>query len=473
MNLPTIDYSRKWHVMAAVGMGVFLATIDGSIVNIALPSLVTAFKTDFSHIQWVVLAYLLTVTTLMLSVGRLADMRGKKPIYTAGFVVFTVGSVLCGLSPNVYALIGFRVLQAVGAAMVMSLGTAIITEAFPASERGRALGISGAIVSVGIATGPTLGGILLQNFSWHWIFFVNLPVGIFGTWMVTRYVPASQPRGGQRFDYWGAVTLCVALLALLFAMTTGETAGFTNPLVFGLLALWLVFQTIFIRTELRVPQPMIDLRLFNNALFSVNVATGVLSFVCFSGTFILMPFYLQNILHYEPRQAGLLLSVVPIALGLTSPVSGWLSDRFGPRLIATIGLFILALGFFLLSSLETTTSALGFGLRFLPVGLGMGIFSSPNNSAIMGTAPRERLGVVSGLLAVNRTIGQTMGISILGAVWATRVAFYEGIPLTDGATSASAISQVAGMQDTFLIITALIGFAFALSLWALRKASHG
>jgi MFS family permease len=287
--------------------------------------------------------------------------------------------------------------------------------------------------------------------------------------MVTRYVPATYPRGGQRFDYWGAVTLCVALLALLFAMTFGENMGFTNPLVFGLLALWLVFQTVFIITELRAPQPMIDLRLFNNSLFSVNVATGVISFICFSGTFILMPFYLQNILRYDPRDAGLLLSVVPITLGLSSPISGWLSDRFGPRLISAIGLFILALGFFSLSGLDVSTSIPDFVLRFMPIGLGMGIFSSPNNSAIMGTAPRERLGVVSGLLAVNRTAGQTMGISMLGALWATRVLFYEGSPLLDGATSASAASQVAGMHDTFLIITGLIAFALALSLWALAR----
>src|SRR5512134_2717549 len=177
---PTIDYSRKWYVLSAVGTGVFLATIDGSIVNISLPTLVSSFQTDFALVQWVVLAYLLTVTTLMLGVGRLADIYGKKPIYTAGFIVFTVGSVLCGLSSTIYALIGFRILQAIGAAMIMALGMAITTEAFPPSERGRALGISGTIVSVGIAIGPTLGGLIVKNLYWHWIYFVSLPVGVIG-----------------------------------------------------------------------------------------------------------------------------------------------------------------------------------------------------------------------------------------------------------------------------------------------------
>ncbi|HEX9971345.1 MAG TPA: MFS transporter, partial [bacterium] len=175
-----IDYSRKWLVMSALGMGIFLATIDGSIVNVALPTLVTQFNTRFEVVQWVVLGYLLTLATLMLSIGRLADMVGKKPIYLAGMVIFTFGSLMCGLSQTVYWLIGFRIFQAIGAAMMISLGTGILTEAFPPQERGKAMGIVGAIVSIGIITGPTLGGFLIDLISWHWIFFVNIPVRIIG-----------------------------------------------------------------------------------------------------------------------------------------------------------------------------------------------------------------------------------------------------------------------------------------------------
>jgi EmrB/QacA subfamily drug resistance transporter len=277
-------------------MGVFLATIDGSIVNISLPTLVSSFQTDFALVQWVVLAYLLTVTTLMLGVGRLADIYGKKPIYTTGFIVFTVGSVLCGLSPTIYNLIGFRVLQAVGAAMIMALGMAITTEAFPPSERGRALGISGTIVSVGIAVGPTLGGLIVKNLSWHWIFFVNLPVGIIGTWMVVRYVPAFKPPGGQRFDYPGALTLFASLLSLLLALTLGQRNGFGDRTVLLLAGAWIFFLVTFIFIELRTDQPMIDLRLFRSSLFSVSLATGLIIFICLAGTLILMPFYAENVL---------------------------------------------------------------------------------------------------------------------------------------------------------------------------------
>jgi EmrB/QacA subfamily drug resistance transporter len=450
-------------------MGVFLATIDGSIVNISLPTLVGAFQTDFALVQWVVLSYLLTVTTLMLGVGRLADIYGKKPIYTTGFIVFTVGSVLCGLSPTIYTLIGFRVLQAVGAAMVMALGMAIVTEAFPPSERGRALGISGTIVSVGIAVGPTLGGLIVKNLSWHWIFFVNLPIGIVGTWMVVRYVPAFKPPGGQRFDYLGALALCVSLLALLLALTFGQRVGFGDRSVLLLFGTWVVSLAAFIFIELHLDQPMIDLRLFRNTLFSVSLATGFMIFICLAGTLLLMPFYIQNVLGYDPQQTGLLMATVPVALGIIAPVSGSLSDRFGSRPITVAGLAVLTAGFLAVSSLDAETTTLGYVLRFLPVGLGMGIFQSPNNSAIMGAAPRDRLGIASGMLAVTRTLGQTTGIATLGALWAGQVFKHAGGVLAGGATVAPISAQVFALRDTFVFVSVLIFAALLLSIWGLRE----
>ena len=450
-------------------MGVFLATIDGSIVNVSLPTMEKSFQTDFALVQWVVLAYLLTVTTLMLGIGRLADIYGKKPIYTAGFIIFTVGSVLCGLSPTIYPLIGFRVLQAVGAAMIMALGMAIVTEAFPPSERGRALGISGTIVSVGIAVGPTLGGVIVQNLSWHWIFFVNLPIGIIGTWMVVRYVPAFRPPGGQRFDYWGALTLCISLLSLLVALTLGQRNGFGDSTVLLLIAAFVLFLVTFIAIELRMEQPMIDLRLFRSSLFSVSLTTGFIIFICLSGSLLLMPFYIQNVLGYDPQQTGLLMATVPVALGIIAPISGELSDRFGSRPITVAGLAMLTIGFLAVSTLDAETTTLGYILRFLPVGLGMGMFQSPNNSAIMGAAPRDRLGIASGMLAVTRTLGQTTGIATLGALWVGQVFKHAGEVLAGGATVAPIDAQVPALRDTFVIVSILIFLALLLSIWGLRE----
>jgi len=467
MQQESIDYSRKWYVMAAVAMGVFLATIDGSIVNVALPTLVRAFQTEFAVVQWVVLAYLLTVTTLMLSMGRLGDMIGKKPIYAAGFVIFTLGSVLCGLAPTVYWLIGFRVLQAVGAAMMMALGTAIVTEAFPPSERGKALGITGSLVSIGIVTGPVLGGILIDALSWHWIFFVNLPVGILGSLVVARFVPALTPPGGQRFDYLGAFTLFVSLMALLLALTLGQRMGFAALPILSLFTAWLLFLALFLVVEWKSGQPMIDLGLFQNRLFSVNLVTGFATFVAMAGTIILMPFYLENVLGYDPRSVGFLLAIVPVAVGVTAPLAGSLSDRVGTRPITVIGLFALLIGFYAVGTLSIQTTPVGYVLRFLPVGIGMGVFQSPNNSAIMGAAPRARLGVASGLLAITRTLGQTTGIAVLGALWAGRVAYHGGDVLRGGATAASPATQVAALQDTFFAVVILMALALMLGLWGL------
>ena len=462
---PTVDYSRKWLVLSAVAMGIFLATIDGSIVNVALPTLSTALGADFATVQWVVLSYLLTITTLLAVVGRLADMYGRKRLYNSGFVVFTVGSLLCGLSPSVGWLIGFRVLQGIGAALILALGLALVTEAFPPQERGRALGIAGSIVSIGIVTGPTLGGVIIENLSWHWIFFVNVPIGIVGTYLVWRNIPATRPPGGQAFDFGGAATLCLGLLGILLGLTTGQQEGFTSPQALGLFVFGIFFLLALLYIQRRHPQPIIDPVLFRNRLFTVNLVTGLLVFVGL-GSGVLIPFYLETVLGYSVQQVGLLLAVVPIALGIVSPISGVLSDRVGSRPISVLGLAVTLLGYLALSTLSTETTAVGFMLRYVLVGVGVGLFQSPNNSAMMGTAPRERLGVASGLLAMTRNLGQTVGIAVLGALWAAMVFGAAGGPVAGGATAAPLAAQATGLAGVSRIVAGLVGVALLVALWA-------
>ena len=223
--------------MISVCFGVFLATIDSSIVNISLPILSVELKSDFVVIQWVVLAYLLTITTLLLGVGRLADIIGKKVLYISGFFVFLIGSLFCGLSQSAGWLIAFRVIQAIGASFLMALGPALLAEGFPPEERGRALGISGLSVSLGIILGPTLGGLILGHLSWHWIFFVNLPVGLIGIPIAIRFLPQSSKRNGEKFDFWGALLLLIALSSLLFSLTSAQSMGFSNPITIRFICL--------------------------------------------------------------------------------------------------------------------------------------------------------------------------------------------------------------------------------------------
>jgi EmrB/QacA subfamily drug resistance transporter len=464
---PGVDYSRRWYVIIAVGMGVFLATIDASIVNVALPSLVRSFNTKFAVVQWVALSYMLTMATLILSMGRLGDISGKKRVYTTGMVVFTVGSALCGLSQTIYWLILFRVLQAIGASMMAALGTAIVTEAFPAQKRGKALGTIGGIVSIGIITGPVLGGILIDAISWHWIFFVNIPIGIVGIFMVLRFVPSTEALRGQKFDLAGAALLLVSVVCFLLALTVGQNLGFRNHLILTLFAAWLASFVLFLYVELAVDHPMVDLRIFQNAVLSLGLFTGFLAFVATAGVVLLMPFYLENVLGHSPHQVGLLLAVVPLAAGLFSPIAGTLSDRFGTRSITTLGLAVLIIGYLSLTTLSEDTSSLGYILRFFPVGMGTGIFQSPNNSAIMGAATRRHLGVVSGLLSITRTLGQTSGIAAIGAFWAARVSFYAGTDFKAGPTRTNIEAQVHGLHDALSGVVILIGLGLLLNLWAL------
>lgn len=461
------ENNKKWLILLAVGMGVFLATIDGGIVNIGLNTLVKEFNKPLVVIEWVVLAYMLTISSLMLSIGRLGDMIGKKKLFLAGLITFTLGSLLCGFSSSIYWLIAFRVLQAVGGAVNMALGTAIVTEAFPDRERGKALGILGTLVSIGIIAGPTIGGVILESLPWNWLFFVNLPVGIIGVIMVLRYVPAYRPGKKQHFDFRGALVLFVALVSLLFALSSIQSGIVDLQWILVLFGVFITALGGFIVIEKRTPEPMIDLSMFHNRMFSVNLVTGLLVFVVTAGTMILLPLYLQNILNFGPRQSGLMLAITPVCVALVAPFSGALSDRVSSRLITAIGLVVLLTGFFLVSTLNTDTTVAGYLLRFIPVGIGIGLFQAPNNSAIMGSAPRERSGVASSLLSLNRTIGQTTGIALLGAFWERRVASLAAGAVYSNVTLAPVTAQVEGLRETIHLVTFILATALSLSIWAL------
>jgi EmrB/QacA subfamily drug resistance transporter len=472
MEETNVDYSKKWLIMLSVACGVFLSTLDGSIVNIALNTLVVEMDKPLAVVEWVVLAYMLTIATLMLSIGRLADMIGKKRIYLAGLAIFTIGSGLCSQAPNVYWLIGFRVVQAVGAAMVMALGTAIVTEAFPSRERGKAMGIMGLIVSIGIIAGPTIGGLLLQSLTWHWLFYVNLPVGVIGVIMVATFVPYYRPQHKERFDFAGAGTLFACMALLLLSLSIVQLEGFSNPIVYILFALGALMLAWFIRIESRAEEPMIDLKMFTNRLFTINLVTGSLTFIAGAGTTLLMPFFLQNVLGYDPQKTGLLLIVAPMAIAVMAPLSGALSDRMGSRLITTIGLMVTAFGYILVTGISATTSSFEYILRYLPIGIGLGIFQSPNNSAVMGSAPRERLGVASGLLSLTRVIGQMTGIAILGAIYNTTVLQSSGGIIVEGNIQAPIPAQMSGLHAALFFAVGVMLVALGFSVWALIQVTR-
>ena len=463
----TQPHRHKWWILIAIGLTLFMGAVDGTIVNVALPSLTRELQTDFRTVQWVVLAFLVGLAVLILSMGRLGDMVGKKVVFTTGLVIFVVGSALCGLAPNVYWLIGFRFLQSIGAAMTLALGVAIVTETWPLHERGKAIGISAGIISLGIAAGPAVGGILLQMTGWRWIFFVNLPIGVLSLALVLAFVPALAPsKRGESFDFAGAALIGVMLLALTVAMTLGQVDGFLSAIVLGLLLLSLVCLLAFVRTERRVAYPMINLSLFRNATFSLNLFTGFLTFVGIAGVVLLFPFYLQLVMGLQQGQVGLLMAVVPLVLAILNPISGVLSDRVGTRPVSIVGLILLVLGYLALTRLNTSSTVGQYLIYLLPVGLGMGTFQSPNNTSIMSAVPRNRLGVASGTLSMTRTLGQTAGIAVLGAYFVSRLQVYAGQAVD--ITTASANAIVEAMHDEFIVVAGLIAIGLVVALWQWR-----
>ncbi len=460
----TEPHTHKWLILVAVGSALLMGTVDGSIVNVALPSLTTDLHTKFYIVQWAVLSFLMGLTILLLMAGRLGDMVGKKRVFTLGLIVFILASTLCGLAPGIYWLIGFRFLQAVGSAMIVSLGVAIVTETWPRTEHGKAIGISAGIISLGAAAGPALGGLLLHVLSWRWIFFVNIPIGLLSLALVRIYLPELRPKDhAETFDLAGALAIGLTMLAFVLAMTFTQTHGLFSEPVIGLLAAFAVSLIAFIWIESHVKHPMLDLSLFSNVGFTLSLLTGFASFVCISGILLIFPFYLQLVKKLDQQHIGLIMSVVPIALIILGPISGTLADRFGTRPVSLVGLAVIFVSYILMGRITAFTTAASFILLTLPNGIGMAIFQSPNNAAIMASAPRRRLGVANGMLSMSRTLGQLTGVSLMGAFFARRLQHYEGKDVD--VTMAGNSSIVHAMHDQAYLAATLIALGTILVLW--------
>jgi EmrB/QacA subfamily drug resistance transporter len=458
--------SHKWWALAVVQSGILMATIDGSIVNIALPTIMHDFGVGIETVELVVVAYLFAITLTLLSVGRLADMIGRKRVVVAGYAIFTLSSVLCGLAPTAAALIGCRLLQALGAACLMANGMAITSAVFPRNERGRALGINGTIVATGTTIGPSLGGLLIQAFGWRSIFMINLPLGLLAVALgalVLREERISGPRrASQRFDFPGAVLSGLGLGALLLGFQRAASEGAFDAICLAFVVAGVALLGVLVVVERRTPDPLLDMRLFTVRAFSYGSVAAFLSFVAMSTNIFLMPFYLQLVLGHSPLEAGLMLSPVSLMLAFVAPLAGWLSDRVGSRSLTTLGLGCSGLGFLWLSTLGTDAHYVDVILRLLLVGLGMGLFQAPNSSAVLGATPRERLGVASGFLSAMRNLGMVLGTSLAAAVLAGGLRAFGGTDalrdVVDPATQRQLLDAYVAAQATAYRLSAGIAF---------------
>ena len=397
-------------------LGAFMGPVDGSIVNTVLPNITSYFKTDISIAQWVPTVYLVTISCLILLYGRLGDMVGYKRIFLTGLAAFVVASILCGSSQSIWMLIVFRGLQGLAAGLLMAVGYAIITGAFPPIERGRAMGIYAVSIAAGLGLGPTFGGLIAQYLSWHYVFFVNVPIGIAALIWGSRVIPKSATNPGQRLDVAGAVTALVFLSSLLLYANQGETWGWASPRSLALVGTAVVFGALFIWIERTSTQPMLNLQLYSNRRFRYASTSTLLSFVALYAIVFLTPFYLSFVLHFNILKVGLALIASPLATMFVAPVSGAMSDRFGTRFFAVLGMCIAAAGLYLMSGLHASDNVWDVVWRLVIIGFGLGMFQSPNNSEIMGSVPPWHLGIASGIIAAMRNVGMVLGIAISGAV---------------------------------------------------------
>lgn len=438
--------------MVVVLICVFMAMLDSSIVNVALPSIGQALHGSFVVLQWIMLSYLVATSALVLAMGRLGDVIGKRGLYVAGIAIFTLGSAICAIPWTAAWLLAGRAIQGIGSAIVLALGPALVTDLVAPLQRGKAFGLMGATVSLGLILGPGLGGILVSSLGWNWIFAINVPIGVFAVVRGLRDIPAARPAAKESFDIVGAVALGVGIASLVIAITGGERSGMSAA---GVAALWVVSACSFLVlavAELKVAAPLLDLRMFGSALFSTNLAAAVLSSIALGGTLVLMPFYLQNVLALNVRSAGLLLGVIPLALTVVAPIAGGLSDRFGARNLTLGGLALTVLGFYAISTLSQHTTKLAFALKFLVLAVGVGLFQTPNSTTIMSSVRSARTGVGAALLSVARLLGQTVGVAMVTGLWSWRVLSRAGAAAAEGPLRAPVQAQVDGFRDVSLML---------------------
>ena len=403
---------RKWLILGLITLMTFMDTLDSSIVNVALPTMSENLGVNSGTIAWVVTIYLIVISALILIFGRLGDIFGQARIFKIGIVLFTLGSALCGVSHSLAFLLLGRCVQAVGASATMANSQGIITRVFPGNERGRALGFLGTSVALGSLTGPAAGGLIVSITSWDYIFWINIPIGVVCFLLCLKYFPKNRERKDESMDLLGAVLFIVFVTPFFFAINQAQDWGLSDPRILACIIVALVSLVFFILVEKKSKMPLLDLSIFKNTWFTISIICGFLTFVVLFTSNIVHPFYLQDVRGFTPGMAGLLMSVSPLIMGITAPISGHLSDRIGSEILTLIGLSITTVGMFLMATMGQNTSILLLCVFVGLVAIGNANFQSPNTSLIMSSVSRDKLGIGGSVNALARNLGMITGISL-------------------------------------------------------------
>jgi len=447
--------AARW-ALASLSLSMLLSSLGTSIANVGLPTLAQAFGANFQAVQWVVIAYLLAITTLIVSAGRLGDIIGRRRLLLAGVAIFTLASVICGMAPTLWWLIAARALQGLGAAIMMALTMAFVGETVPKAKTGSAMGLLGTMSAIGTALGPSLGGMLIAGFGWRAMFFVNLPLGLLTLLLAYRSLPADCPKADvarPAFDHVGTLLLALTLAAYALAVTLGRGSFGMLNLALGLAAT--LGAGLFIMAQGRVASPLIRLALFRDQALTGSLATSALVSTVMMATLVVGPFYLSRALGLDTAMVGLLLCIGPLAAALTSAPAGRIADRFGAPRMVVAGLAGVAIGAFVLAMLPGTLGVAGYIAPIVLMTVCYALFQTANNTAVMADVPADSRGAISGMLNLSRNLGLITGASVMGAVFAFASA------ATD-ITTAGPAAVATGMRITFAVAGVLIVAALAI-----------
>jgi EmrB/QacA subfamily drug resistance transporter len=434
-------YKNRMLILFNIVLMTFMATLDSSIVNVALPKMAEKLSVNTEAIAWIVSSYLIVIAGTILIFGRLGDIIGKTRIFIFGIIIFTFGSLLCGISNSFVFLIIARAIQAIGAAGTMATNQGLITQVFPANERGKALGISGTFVALGSMAGPPIGGFIVASLSWKYIFLINVPIGIFVFFLSLKILPKSVKSSNEKLDTKGAILFAVSIAALFGSLIMGEDYGYSNSFIITGFIVSVLSFIIFIIVEKRTEVPLLQLKLFHNKLFSLSIFCAFIAFVALSSSTIIQPFYLQSTMKFSPAFTGMIMMVYPLIMAVVAPFSGHLSDKIGSEFLTFVGLLLNSIGLYLMSTLNEFSSLYLLIIYVIIMSIGNGLFQSPNTSLIMSNAPRNMLGISGSVNALIRNLGMITGISLSILILYSRMSHKIGYNVS---------SYVVGRDDVFV-----------------------
>lgn len=409
-------------ILLSVCIGQVIVGLDLRAITVALPTLTTSFRSEFTTIQWTILVYDLVLIGLIITMGRLGDLFGRRKLYSLGFLVFVSAAALCGMSQGIGQLIFFRALQAIGGAMIAANGRAIVSVNLPQEDRGRALGLTSTAFHIGFLTGPALGGFLIDTVGWRWIFYINMPFSLWGAYLAWKIVPETRSREKFTVDFSGAFLLLLTNGLFIYAIDQLPRAGWQHPAFLTSLALSLIALLLLLRVEAKAKTPILMLSMFRERLFSAGIASLFLVAGTLSAINFLLPFFLQYLLGYSPSQVGWIIVVDSVVIMFMAPVAGALSDRLGSRLLCTAGCAIIAVAQFFLATLEVDASLLRIMVPLLIWGVGWALFNAPNQSSVLSAVGSERIGAAAGMIATTARAGGAIGVALSATLFGYIVA---------------------------------------------------